>query len=47
MIALEISDGTQSTEVEIPVTTQYSDIDSPTLSPQATMKLRLSEGNVA
>lgn len=41
---MEISDSSQATQVELPVTVQYSDTDSPTLSPRASMKLRVNEG---
>jgi len=43
---IQLSDSVQSAEVEIPVTIQYSDTESPTLSPSASMKLRLNEGKL-
>ena len=41
---LRISDSLQSVDVEIPITIQYSDTSAPTLSSDASMKLRVNEG---
>ncbi|XP_067933161.1 extracellular matrix organizing protein FRAS1-like [Watersipora subatra] len=42
--SLELFDSAQSSIAQVPITVQYSDNDSPTLSPEATMKLSLAEG---